>query len=73
MARGNLYMAPRCGFTQKVLTATLQTSGFKCVATMARGRAPFYDLWALASKSERSEDEMRELAKAHFPGMANAG
>ena len=34
MARGNLYMAHRCGFTEKVLLGTLQTSGFKRVASM---------------------------------------
>jgi predicted SAM-dependent methyltransferase len=68
MARGNLFMAHRCGFTQKVLSATLQSSGFKTVATMARGRAPFFDLFALASKSERSETQMRKLAGLHFPG-----
>jgi predicted SAM-dependent methyltransferase len=67
MLQGNLFMAHRCGFTQKVLSGTLQSCGFKSVATMARGRAPFLDLWALASKSERSEDQMRELAKLHFP------
>jgi hypothetical protein len=33
---------------------------------MARG-APFFDLWAVASKSNRSEDEMRTLAGQHFP------
>ncbi|WP_295551195.1 methyltransferase domain-containing protein [Limnohabitans sp. Rim8] len=68
MARGNLYMAHRCGFTQRVLTGTLQSSGFKTVASMARGRAPYFDLFALASKSERPEIEMRELAGLHFPG-----
>jgi hypothetical protein len=67
MARGNLYMAHRCGFTQKVLRGTLQAAGFAAVATMARGYTPFFDLWALASKRERSEDEMRALALAHFP------
>ena len=65
MARGNLYMAHRCGFTQRVLTATLQAAGFKVVASMARPR--HFDLWALASKSERREEEMRALAKEHFP------
>lgn len=65
MAAGNLYMAHRCGFTQKVLQGTLQAAGFKHVATMSRG-APAFDLWALASKSERSEDEMRALAQLHF-------
>lgn len=67
MARGNLFMAHRCGFTETVLRATLQAAGYVTVATMARGRAPFFDLWALASKSERPEAEMRSLAAAHFP------
>lgn len=67
MSNGNLYMAHRCGFTQKVLSGTLQACGFKSVATIARGRAPFFDLWAVASKSERSESQMRELAALHFP------
>ena len=67
MAQGNLFMAHRCGFTQKVLDGTLRSCGFKMVASMARGRPPFFDLWALASKSTRSEDAMRALAKEHFP------
>jgi len=67
MARGNLYMAHRCGFTQKVLDGTLRAAGFQMVATMPRGFHPFFDLWALASKSPRSEEEMRSLAQAHFP------
>ena len=67
MAQGNLFMAHRCGFTQKVLDGTLRSCGFQTVASMARGRAPFFDLWALASKSTRSEDAMRALAGEHFP------
>jgi hypothetical protein len=67
MAEGNLYMAHRCGFTRKVLHATLQAAGFGAVATLARGRAPFFDLWALASKCVRTEAEMRTLASQHFP------
>lgn len=67
MARGNLYMAHRCGFTRKVLDGTLRTCGFRAVASMARGYAPYFDLWAVASKSDRSEDELRALALAHFP------
>jgi ubiquinone/menaquinone biosynthesis C-methylase UbiE len=67
MARGNLYMAHRCGFTQQVLDGTLRTCGFQAVATMARGRAPYFDLFALASKSARNEDEMRQMAGLHFP------
>jgi predicted SAM-dependent methyltransferase len=67
MAAGNLYMSHRCGFTRKVLHATLQSAGFASVATFARGRAPFFDLWALASKSVRTDEEMRAIAALHFP------
>jgi predicted SAM-dependent methyltransferase len=66
MERGNLYMAHRCGFTQTVLDATLRVAGFKAVATMARA-APYFDLWALASVSARSEVTLRALAAEHFP------
>lgn len=65
MAQGNLYMAHRCGFTQKVLTATLQASGFKSVATAARGY-PYFDLWAVASKEEMPEAQMQALAIEHI-------
>lgn len=67
LSKGNLYMAHRCGFTQKVLAGTLKSCGFRIVGTMARGRAPYFDLFALASKGERSEDAMRDLAGLHFP------
>ena len=65
MARGNLYMAHRCGFTQKVLTGTLQAAGFATVAAKRRGH-PYYDLWALGTSSAMPESELRELAQAHF-------
>jgi len=67
MARGNLFMAHRCGFTQKVLHGTLSAAGFKSVVTASRGFAPYYDLWALASKKERTEEILRALAGDHFP------
>lgn len=67
ISNGNLFMAHRCGFTQKVLSSTLRSCGFKSVATMARGRTPFFDLWAVASKSERGAAQMRELVGQHFP------
>ena len=67
MAKGNLYMAHRCGFTEKVLRGTLQSAGFSRVATMARGSTPFFDLWALASKASLDEEAIRALATSHFP------
>lgn len=66
MASGNLFMAHRCGFTEKVLVATLQAAGFSQVVSKKRS-GPFFDLWSLASKSTRSEDELRRLASEHFP------
>ena len=65
MANGNLYMAHRCGFTKKVLSATLQAAGFQAVAAMAQPAC--FDLWALASKIAIDETELRLLAAAHFP------
>lgn len=65
MARGNLYMSHRCGFTRKVLLGTLQAAGFKSVAALARPR--HFDLWAVATKSPMEESDLRELAAAHFP------
>lgn len=67
MARGNLYMAHRCGFTEAVLRGTLQSVGFKAVATMARGYEPYFDLWALACKGPQTEGSIRALAALHFP------
>lgn len=66
MSRGNLFMAHRCGFTQKVLVGALQSSGFTSVASTRRGR-PYYDLWAVATKSMLDEAALRELSRVHFP------
>lgn len=65
MEKGNLYMAHRCGFTQRVLDGTLRAAGFQTVGTKAR--AKYFDLWAIASKSLRSETEMLALANEHIP------
>lgn len=66
MARGNLFMAHRCGFTKKVLAGTLRASGFSAVIAAQRGH-PSYDLWALATIDQMEEAELRALAISHFP------
>lgn len=66
MQQGNLYMAHRCGFTEKVLVASLQEAGFAAIVSGSRAH-PCYDLWAVASKEAKSEEEMAILAEAHFP------
>lgn len=66
LARGNLYMAHRCGFIEKTLIATLVSSGFSSVICRRR-QHPFYDLWAVATIKIPDEVSFRQLAKAHFP------
>lgn len=67
LEKGNLYMAHKCGFTLKVLIATLTASGFQTVAGKARGRAPHYDLWVVASKAVMSQEQMMRLVEDHLP------
>ncbi|MCP4116905.1 MAG: methyltransferase domain-containing protein [Desulfobacteraceae bacterium] len=65
LAGGNLYMAHKCGFTQKTLTQALQGAGFKSIAAMRRPKC--FDLWAVASKREMNEVELRNLAEGVLP------
>ena len=67
LMNGNLFMAHKSGFTESVLRSELKLAGFKSVATAARGYAPFYDLWAIASKEKVSNEYLQELALSHFP------
>ncbi|MFV3077087.1 class I SAM-dependent methyltransferase [Niveispirillum fermenti] len=63
---GHVHMAHRSGFTLPVLGGLLSGVGFGQVMVTSRGH-PFYDLWAVAANWQATEDEMRELAGAHFP------
>jgi len=65
LAAGNLYMAHRCGFTEKVLIATLRAAGFASVASRKRAY-PFYDLYALATRAALEQSALRALAMQHF-------
>jgi SAM-dependent methyltransferase len=66
LAQGNLYMAHKCGFTQKVLHGTLQSCGFPSLAIRQRAH-PAYDLWAIATANAQPETALRQLAGQHFP------
>ncbi len=66
LANGNLFMAHRCGFTERVLTGTLRSYGFTSIASKRRGH-PYYDLWAVANKEQVDEPTIRSLAGEHFP------
>jgi SAM-dependent methyltransferase len=72
IAEGDLFMAHRCGFTQEVLTKTLEVSGFVSMGTAKRA-GPCFDLWAVACPVKTSEESLRELAKDHFPFSGSPG
>lgn len=65
LARGNLYMAHRTGFTSKTLEAALRAAGFARVVMLRRPRA--LDLWGLATMDEKPAADLRALVAAHFP------
>lgn len=58
------WMAHHCGFTLTTLLAVLREAGFAVVYGFRRETA--FDLWVLASKSQRNADEMAELAKNYL-------
>lgn len=60
----NPWMAHRSGFTFSSLVGVLREAGFASVAGLRRPQV--FDLWVVASKSSRSEDEMRELARMYL-------
>ncbi len=66
MARGNLYMAHRSGFTKQVLLDLFIQCGFAQAVVMQRTR-PFFDLWVIAAKSRMPEASLKKLANLHFP------
>jgi len=66
MMNGNLFMAHRCGFTQRTLAGTIKQSGFSGIVSTRRGH-PYYDLFALATKTVMPDADLRTLAAQHFP------
>lgn len=65
VARGNLYMAHKTGFTRRTLGEALGRARFASV--IARRRPAQFDLWALASKAALPEEALRARAGAMFP------
>jgi protein O-GlcNAc transferase len=65
LAQGNHFMAHKCGFTLKVLLATLRENGFTSWAGKRRPLA--FDLWAIASKVPLDELQIRDLAARYLP------
>lgn len=65
LAAGHHYMAHKCGFTLKSLTAALQAAGFRTIAGTCRAHG--LDIWVVASKSPLAEPDIRKLAGLIFP------
>jgi SAM-dependent methyltransferase len=66
LACGNHFMAHKCGFTLKVLFATLQANGF--TAVIGKRRPAAFDLWALAYKTALTEEELHRQGGCYLPG-----
>lgn len=65
LAGGRSFMAHKCGFTKQSLLRALEGAGFATVGVIRR--PAFLDLWAVASKPERSREAMLALGREHFP------
>ena len=62
---GNTFMAHKTGFTKKTLAMKASQSGYANWAAAERG-APYFDLWLLATKSKKTEEEIQSLCKLYF-------
>lgn len=69
LAIGNLFMAHRTGFTRRTLMDAVRSIGFPSVA--GRRREALFELWIVACKTQRSEQEMQELADMHLPALSS--
>jgi predicted O-linked N-acetylglucosamine transferase (SPINDLY family) len=65
VAAGHHYMAHKTGFTLKTLINALRSSGFATTAGKRRLRG--LDLWVLATRCGREEQEIRAMAKQFLP------
>ena len=65
IAGGNEYMAKKGGFTYSALNGSLYEAGFK---VRVGGRRPeTWDLWIVAFKQKKPEEEMRKIAMPFIP------
>ncbi len=67
LAAGNLFMAHRTGFTAGSIGEYFGAAGFVRALTV---RSATYDLWALTTKHEATDEELYRLANAYLPRVA---
>lgn len=66
-AQGHSFMEHKSGYTLSTLQALINQAGY---ATHAGLRLrPRFELWLLATTRPRSDAELRELARQHFPRL----
>ena len=65
IAKGNEYMAHKNGFTYSVLNTAFFEAGFK--ARYGGSRPEFWDLFLVAFKQKKSEEEIKIIANPFFP------
>ena len=63
LAKGNHYMAHKCGFTYSVLNQAFLQAGFKANF----GGKLDWDLWIVSFKQLLSEEEIRKIAEPFYP------
>ena len=67
IARGNEYMAHKGGFTYSALDKLLLDAGFK--ARCGGSRPKHWDLFIVAFKQKKSEEEVKKIALPFIPGL----
>ena len=65
IAQGNEYMAHKGGFTYSALNSSFFEAGFK--ARYGGRRLEEYDLFLVAFKQKKSEEEIKKIANPFFP------
>ncbi|MBW8744695.1 MAG: methyltransferase domain-containing protein [Sphingomonas sp.] len=63
IARGQVYMAHRTGFTAKTLAAHAQAAGFATLGV--RRRPKYFDLWMICTKQTASADRIGDLLASY--------
>ena len=62
IANGNEYMSHKCGFTYSALAGVFYQVDFKSVYGGPRA-APYFDLWLIACKQEKTDEELKYLGQ----------
>lgn len=65
IAVGKVYMAHKVGLTAQVLLQTLTASGFGSAICLRQPQA--FALWAIATRSEVSQERLMELRQSYLP------